>query len=555
MKLVFATEAELAATAFALLPDDSRITAAERKLLSRATAPKRGKSLEALRKQIIKGDDPLGEAFLALRPADIRRDLGAIYTPSAIIDSMLEWATALSPRPARVVDPGAGSGRFIFAAAKVFPKAKLTAVEIDPLSLLILRANAEVLKVSDRLTVKAQDYRDIKLPKIKGPTLFIGNPPYVRHHALSIASKTWYADQAKAFGVSASKLAGLHLHFFVKTRALAAQGDYGAFITAAEWLDVNYGQTLRLLLANGLGGQSLHVIDAAAHPFEDTLTTGAITTFKVGAQTAHFTVRNVSSVGELKSLSTGVAIKWSDAAQNPRWSTLTRPRQSPSSSLCVGDLFRVHRGQVTGANDVWIAGKHAEGLPERFLFPCITKARELIAAGPVLLTTEGLRNVVDLPPDLDGLNKAELAAVQAFLRWAKREGAHESYIASHRTPWWNVRLRAPAPILVTYMGRRPPVFVRNVADARHLNVAHGLYPREPLSEALLAAVVQYLGCSVDITEGRTYAGGLVKFEPKELERLKLPPLQQLHEAAAAMDSKRTGRRRGSSEKELPSRAA
>lgn len=557
MKKVFVSEAELAATAFALLPKNTRITAAERNLVEGSCEPRRGKTQDAIKKHIKQGQDPLGEAFLALRPSEVRRNLGAVYTPATIINAILEWAAAQTETPARIVDPGTGSGRFLLAAAKKFPQAKLVAVEIDPLSLLVLRANASILGISDRLTIKAQDYRDITLPKLKGATLFVGNPPYVRHHDISAASKDWYAEQAKAYGLRASKLAGLHLHFFLKTRALAKNGDYGAFITAAEWLDVNYGQTLRSLLATELGGQSLHIIDATANPFEGALTTGVISTFKIGARAAHLNVRNVASTAELKTLTTGIAIPWSQVTDNPRWSSLARPKPSSiAGSLHVGDLFRVHRGQVTGANAVWIADEAAKALPERFLYPCVTKARELIEAGPILSDPSALRRVVDLPVDLDALSDAEQATVQKFLKWAKKNGAHESYIASHRSPWWNVRLRDPAPILVTYMGRRPPVFVRNLASARHLNIAHGLYPRETLPDDLLAAIVKYLGCSVDITEGRTYAGGLVKFEPKELERLKLPTLQQLHEAIAeTVDAERTGRRRGQRQKELPSRAA
>jgi hypothetical protein len=85
-----------------------------------------------------------------------------------------------------------------------------------------------------------------------------------------------------------------------------------------------------------------------------------------------------------------------------------------------------------------------------------------------------------------------------------------------------VRLRAPAPILATYMARRPPAFVRNLAGARHVNIAHGLYPREPLPPAALDGLAAYLRRSVTRGQGRTYAGGLTKFEPGEMERLPVP---------------------------------
>ncbi len=83
-------------------------------------------------------------------------------------------------------------------------------------------------------------------------------------------------------------------------------------------------------------------------------------------------------------------------------------------------------------------------------------------------------------------------------------------------------LRAPAPILATYMARRPPAFTRNLAGARHINIAHGLYPRAELSEAAIERLLLALRRTVSVHDGRTYAGGLTKFEPREMERLPIP---------------------------------
>ena len=76
------------------------------------------------------------------------------------------------------------------------------------------------------------------------------------------------------------------------------------------------------------------------------------------------------------------------------------------------------------------------------------------------------------------------------------------------------------------MARRPPAFVRNLAGARHVNVAHGIYPREPLPDDLLNALTASLRSGVSVTQGRTYAGGLTKFEPSEMERIPIPNLTE-----------------------------
>ena len=117
-------------------------------------------------------------------------------------------------------------------------------------------------------------------------------------------------------------------------------------------------------------------------------------------------------------------------------------------------------------------------------------------------------------------------AIDSFLSWAQTQRADQGYIARRRKAWWSVGLKDPAPILCTYMARRPPQFTLNICNARHINIAHGLYPREDLSLAALVALVAWLNTHVGIAAGRTYAGGLTKFEPKEVERLRIPRMQR-----------------------------
>jgi hypothetical protein len=71
------------------------------------------------------------------------------------------------------------------------------------------------------------------------------------------------------------------------------------------------------------------------------------------------------------------------------------------------------------------------------------------------------------------------------------------------------------------MARRVPAFVRNRAGAHLLNIAHGIYPRETLSEEMLLRLADALRSSVRRDQGRTYSGGLTKFEPREIERIPL----------------------------------
>ena len=514
-----ATERDLAALAAQLIDQCKRTSR-----VIPTKGPATADELDEVREAIRAGHDPLGVDFIRLRSPTVRREQGAVYTPAAIVEAMIEWAAAEpGTPPTRIVDPGTGSGRFLLAAARAFPHAKLVAAEIDPLAIKLLKAVAHVAGFADRLDIHAGDYRTIKLPKIVGRTLFIGNPPYVRHHQIADEAKQWFGETAARLGFRASKLAGLHIHFFLRTREIAQPGDFGTFITAAEWMDVNYGSVLRNMLADGLGGTALHILKADAQPFEGAMATGAIACFRVGNRPKTFAIRSVSTLEELKPLSEGKAVSWSAVAKTTRWSTLTQTaKRRPAGVIELGELFRVHRGQVTGMNAVWIAGPEANDIPDRFLFPAVTRARDLLKLDNDLETLGALRRVIDLPADLGELGADERHQVARFLKWAKSQGAHTSYTARHRRAWWAVGLRAPPPILCTYMARRPPAFVRNVAGARFINIAHGLYPRQPMADDMLVAILRYLRKTVSTSSGRTYAGGLVKFEPGEVERLHIP---------------------------------
>lgn len=519
----------IAATCVALGLDIEALTDAERAVVPAGLTPTL--DLAEVRSRILDGEDPLGQAFCIARNAGERRPFGQTFTPGPIVRAMMEWAQG-QPAPTRVVDPGCGSGRYVLAALLAFPLARGVAADLDPYAALMTRANALVLGLSDRVDVRLGDYRSLKLPKVEGVTLYLGNPPYVRHHNIDARWKKWFGDTASTMGLKASKLAGLHAHFFLATALYSRPGDVGAFITSSEWLDVNYGQLIRDLLIGPLSVSSLHMIDPTNFPFEDAAVTGTITCFAVGEQAPEVRIQKVESLEDLGSLGDGFSVSRERLAEANRWSVITRVSPKlPEGYVELGELARVHRGTVTGANKVWVVPQGAVSLPSEVLFPTVTRARELFAAGKRLVSTLELKTVIDLPADLDELSAADRAQVDRFLAIARKQGAASGYVARNRRAWWRVGLASPAPILATYMARRPPAFVRNTAEARHINIAHGIYPRDVMGASDLDLLAAYLRVNVSTASGRTYAGGLTKFEPREMERLVVPGLDLLRDGS------------------------
>ena len=284
----------------------------------------------------------------------------------------------------------------------------------------------------------------------------------------------------------------------------------------------------------GCAGATAYLGNPPYVPFDGTATTAAVTCFEVGSVTPAIRIKRVKAPSELGTLEGGQPFSRERLQTVPRWSSLLNGAPKPPEGWVeLGELCRVHRGAVTGANSTWITDASVSALPPGVLFASITKARELFEADDgVLSNADGLRAVVDLPADLDEFDEDDRARIDRFLHAAQRRGVHTGYIARNRNPWWSVGLRPPAPILATYMARRPPAFVRNLARVRNVNVAHGIYPREPMEPAALDALAASLRAAAPTAVGRTYAGGLVKFEPSEMSRIPVPPPALLEAAAA-----------------------
>lgn len=488
-----------------------------------------GLDVEVLRARVAQGDDILGREYCRLKSAEERRAHGATFTPDAIVDSMLDWAQTHID-PAWIIDPGAGSARYALAAAQRFPNAKVVAVEIDPFLRILAKARISIMGLSGRVLVEGRSFLDCARPRGKGSVLYIGNPPYVRHHDIDPADKAAYAERCKALGVSSSGLSGLHIHFMVKVFEQAKAGDAMAFITAAEWMDTNYGKSIRQLLASGEHDAFVGSFAKEEVVFEDALASAAISCVRFGTSASHVKFDTLSSPKKL-TLGRGKKVAIATAQQASSWNgSMHRSKGTAAGGRVLGDLFKVSRGMVTGMNEVWVVSDETPAVPERFLRHCITNAEDITTLSDWRLTNASrLRKVVVLPEDLSTVPKDELPALEAFLEWAKQRGADATYTAKHRKHWWRIDVKEPPPIVMTYMGRRPPVFARNIARAPLLNIAHGLYPKVEISPEQQEALVAWLNKNVSVDAGRAYAGGLVKFEPKEAMRIAIPDITTIME--------------------------
>jgi hypothetical protein len=74
------------------------------------------------------------------------------------------------------------------------------------------------------------------------------------------------------------------------------------------------------------------------------------------------------------------------------------------------------------------------------------------------------------------------------------------------------------------MARQAPFFALNPDGIALINIGHGIHPMVDMSDDDIALLVEALNSERQqfVGKGRTYHGGLEKFEPREMENLPLP---------------------------------
>jgi adenine-specific DNA-methyltransferase len=476
----------------------------------------------------------------SLKTAPERNKWGQFATPRELALSLARYAHLLMGNKfVRFLDPAIGTGSFFSAALQAFGEKRLTSatgVELDP----PFAHAAATLWERHGLNVINGDFTKERAPEQRF-NLVLTNPPYVRHHHLEPAEKDRLKEQvARSLHLDISGLAGLYCYFLLLCHEWMEEDGLAIWLIPSEFMDVNYGCTLRRYLTERVTLLHIHRFCPTDVQFTDALVSSAVVVFRKSVPSAGHAVR-FSFQGLIDQPQAEGQVPLEILGQSRKWTHFPAAATTHSHREArLGDIFTIQRGLATGSNGFFIlTERHMEQwhIPHQFMRP--------ILPGPRYLT----RDIVNALPDgtadvsprlylLDCSETEEYIRIAwprfyDYLQTGKQQGIHEAYLTRRRVPWYSQERRPPAPFLCTYMGRcrsggRPFRFVWNRSQATAHNVYLMLYPRGPLHAALKSRpelhqrvfeALQSIAPAQLISEGRVYGGGLYKVEPKELAQI------------------------------------
>jgi adenine-specific DNA-methyltransferase len=472
-----------------------------------------------------------------------RRKRGEFFTPVPIARVMAAWT--LRNGDERVLDPCTGPGTLLAAAHTRLSElgCKDTSEQLQGVELSPLARTFASLALAPSLIVPNINQADF-LTSFRGRRgtfdAIIANPPYSRHQSLDATYKGEIADLTdKILRVRTNRRAGIHLHFLARALELLRVGGRLAFLTSRELLDAQYGAALRAYLLSSSKLRALVLFDSKVLTFDGVLTTSAITFLERGVpDRSSVRIVDVKMLPSAEELMTAIvdadprSFTWGrslnvehiEIERAAKWSTLVAVKEhaQPDNGLVpLGELVTAKRGIATGANRFFLlssAEASAAGLRSQSLRAAIGRAR--LSKGARITKRDFRRwekrgERVWLLDIRDRPSPEE----EEYLNFGVEQGLPRRFLCRARKCWYQMERREPPPILATYMSRTGLRFFQNSAELVPLNVFHGLYPKG-LTNAQVGRLLECLNAedfrSRVSKAARSYGGGLLKVEPREL---------------------------------------
>jgi len=478
----------------------------------------------------------------ASKSAAERNRLGQYATPSSLAIAVLDYSKSLlsSNEKIRFLEPAIGTGSLYSALLRSFPIEQIESAvgyEID-------QNHAEIthrLWANTPLKINVADFTEFSPSEEENVrfNLLICNPPYVRHHHLSLEKKKALKELGiKAAGIQLSGLAGLYCYFILAAHRWMSQDGLACWLIPSEFMDVNYGEEIKHYLLNQVTLIRVHRFEPDDLQFDDALVSTSVIWFKKTKPTYEHSVIFTSG----KSISApnfSKAISSRSLKKTPKWSrTIVSDAQNiqTKSEIKLSDLFEIKRGIATGANSFFILTSEQTNqlsIPSELLTPILPSPRYL-TEDEIFADKKGnpscerklfLLTCKLLPGEIC----INYPSVWSYLQQGVDAGIPERYLCKHRSLWYLQETRQPTQFLCTYMGRhqskngKPFRFILNHSKAIAPNVYLMMYPKKNLATLLAAnhelpnLVWKALNSIPSLEhEGRVYGDGLHKLEPREL---------------------------------------
>lgn len=476
---------------------------------------------------------------------------GGYYTPQSIADFLCRWS--IQENTNSVLEPSCGDGSFIEAAIHRFEALGIDGEKIDGKIKGIELIEEEALKAEDRAKqlglksktiVNSDFFHYVASNETCKYDAIIGNPPFIRYQNFPEEHRELAINMMQNLGLKPNKLTNIWVPFLVVSASLLNNNGRLGMVIPAELFQVKYAAETRIFLSKFF--ERITIVTFKKLVFENIQQ--EVVLLLCEKQVDHgkgIRVIEFENLDELSSLDftaiNGSNVKPIDHSTE-KWTKyfldedeikLLRHLKTDNRVMSCGDILDVDVGLVTGRNDFFMMKEEEvkKWNLEDYTIPVTSKSNQLKG---ITFSEDDLKEnskaqkavYLFLPPDEDFEQLPEVC--QIYIKYGEEQGFNLGYKTRIRKRWYITPSRWVPDAFALRQINEYPKIIMNETGASSTDTIHRVRFKNGVNPKL--ATVSFLNsltlASSEIT-GRSYGGGVMTFEPTEIEEIQIPNLNDV----------------------------
>ncbi|WP_294297606.1 class I SAM-dependent methyltransferase [uncultured Chryseobacterium sp.] len=485
---------------------------------------------------------------------------GGYYTPKAIAEFLCRWSINVDTKS--ILEPSCGDGNFVESAILRFKelgiegeslKGRIKGIELIENESMKAKQRAAKLGLNSDTIVNSDFFCYIKNSNSKKYDVVIGNPPFIRYQNFPEEHRALAIEMMQDLGLNPNKLTNIWVPFLVVSASLLKENGKMAMVIPAELFQVKYAAETRVFLSKFF--QRITIVTFKKLVFQDIQQEVVLLLCEKKVDHGKgIRVIECENIKDLDSLNfeeiNGSKVKpvdhstekWTKYFLNEDEINLLKRLKNDKRIISCSDIMKVEVGLVTGRNEFFMLNEKQvnEWRLKEFTIPVVSRSNQLkgitFSEDDFLFNSEAQNSIyLFMPPneDFEVLPKV----CQEYIKYGEEQGFHTGYKTRIRKRWYiTPSLWVPDAFALRQVGDYPKI-IMNRTGASSTDTIHRVKFKENIdSNIVTASFLNSLTFAFSEITGRSYGGGVLTFEPTEIQEIKIPIVGDINIDFLKLDS-------------------
>lgn len=475
---------------------------------------------------------------------------GGYYTPSLIADFICSWA--IQTENDLVLEPSCGDGNFIEAAIERFNElgvngddlnGRINGVELIPEEARKAASRAVNFGLNSDTIINNDFFSFISNQDNIAYDSIIGNPPFIRYQNFPPKHRDIAIQMMEELGLKPNKLTNIWVPFLVICSSLLKENGRLGMVIPAELFQVKYAEETRVFLSNFF--ERITIVTFKKLVFDGIQQEVVIMLCEKTVPNAQgIRVLQLDGLDQLSEIDFDAVAetevvdiqhateKWTKYFLNPREIDFLREIKDSNRIPLANDILDADVGIVTGRNEFFMLKQSqvAEWNLQEVTTKVVSKSNQL--SGIIFNDADFDKNAQrDLPNQLflpDSIDFEQLdEQSKEYIKYGEEKKFHTGYKCRIRKRWYiTPSLWIPQGFALRQVNRYPKLVLNHV-EASSTDTIHRLrFLSDKYSpETIVVCFLNSLTFAFSEVTGRSYGGGVMTFEPTEIEELLIPVVE------------------------------